>query len=539
MLGSGVTPGFRNPAVNKLALRHLESQDIDSKEDEQNHGQEESTEKPALQNKREMFFKNDHSNHIQAQSGVNKEGGNKDNQALYGSTPVQNAKEALFQHQHQNQHASNQSSHKEQPAVKKEEKNHQMNHHPPPPPPSHNQEESEREKPVVRDRDKEKERDRREKEEKGNISVPKCRELEAYVGFAILPDQVYRKAVKRGFEFTLMVVGESGTGKSTLLNSMFMADIYSPEYPGPSHRIKKTVQVEATKVLLKEKGVHLSLTLVDTPGFGDAVNNSNCWQPIVDYIDSHYEEYLNNESRVSRKKMPDNRVHCCLYFIAPTGHGLKPLDVEFMKRLHEKVNLVPVIAKADTFTSEECHLFKKQNVSSSWHNPSYWCHFLLKIMLEIRQHKIKIYEFPEGREEEERVQKPLRDRVPFAVVGSNAVLEVDGRKVRGRKYPWGLVEGWLRRFLEEGFLAGSLRPLVVQSPGTVLIGEDKIIFINFLVRISEHVPVQPMVLKHVSVQPMVLEMRLSHKPLVATWVFWTGMSEDIVLRILTGGHLEW
>ena len=28
-----------------------------------------------------------------------------------------------------------------------------------------------------------------------------------YVGFASLPNQVYRKSVKRGFEFTLMVVG--------------------------------------------------------------------------------------------------------------------------------------------------------------------------------------------------------------------------------------------------------------------------------------------------------------------------------------------
>jgi len=32
--------------------------------------------------------------------------------------------------------------------------------------------------------------------------------LEGYVGFANLPNQVYRKSVKRGFEFTLMVVGE-------------------------------------------------------------------------------------------------------------------------------------------------------------------------------------------------------------------------------------------------------------------------------------------------------------------------------------------
>ena len=74
---------------------------------------------------------------------------------------------------------------------------------------------------------------------------------------------------------TLYTAGESGLGKSTLMNSMFLADIYSAEYPGPSHRIKKTVQVETTKVLLKENGVNLTLTVVDTPGFGDAVDNSN------------------------------------------------------------------------------------------------------------------------------------------------------------------------------------------------------------------------------------------------------------------------
>ncbi|KAJ9579125.1 hypothetical protein L9F63_024770, partial [Diploptera punctata] len=59
--------------------------------------------------------------------------------------------------------------------------------------------------------------------------------------------------------------GRVRPGKSTLMNSMFLADIYSTEYPGPSHRIKKTVQVETTKVLLKENGVNLTLTVVDTP----------------------------------------------------------------------------------------------------------------------------------------------------------------------------------------------------------------------------------------------------------------------------------
>ncbi|XP_055374619.1 protein peanut isoform X2 [Condylostylus longicornis] len=257
------------------------------------------------------------------------------------------------------------------------------------------------------------------------IVRPKPKELDGYVGFANLPNQVYRKAVKKGFEFTLMVVGESGLGKSTLINSMFLSDIYNQDqYPGPSLRIKKTVAVESTKVLLKENGVNLSLTVVDTPGFGDAVDNSNCWVPIIDFIESKYEEYLTAESRVHRKATPDNRVHLCLYFIAPSGHGLKPLDVEFMQRLCDKVNIIPVIAKADTMTPEEVQLFKKQ------------------ILNEIAQHKIKIYDFPEPLEDEEeaKVLKTLKNRVPFAIVGANTVIEVDGKKIRGRRYPWGIAE---------------------------------------------------------------------------------------------------
>ncbi|KAH8299315.1 hypothetical protein KR044_000367 [Drosophila immigrans] len=251
-------------------------------------------------------------------------------------------------------------------------------------------------------------------------------EIAGYVGFANLPNQVYRKAVKRGFEFTLMVVGASGLGKSTLINSMFLSDIYNAEqYPGPSLRKKKTVAVEATKVMLKENGVNLTLTVVDTPGFGDAVDNSNCWVPILEYVDSKYEEYLTAESRVYRKTISDNRVHCCLYFIAPSGHGLLPLDIACMQSLSDKVNLVPVIAKADTMTPDEVHLFKKQ------------------ILNEIAQHKIKIYDFPatlEDAAEESKATQNLRSRVPFAVVGANTIIEIDGKKVRGRRYPWGLVE---------------------------------------------------------------------------------------------------
>ena len=39
-------------------------------------------------------------------------------------------------------------------------------------------------------------------------------------------------------------------------------------------RINQTVSIDATTVDIEEKGVKLRLTVVDTPGFGDAVNNT-------------------------------------------------------------------------------------------------------------------------------------------------------------------------------------------------------------------------------------------------------------------------
>src|SRR5690349_1389688 len=73
----------------------------------------------------------------------------------------------------------------------------------------------------------------------------------------------------------------------------------------------------------------------------------NSWKPILETIESRFDAYLDQENRVNRSKISDTRVNACLYFIAPTGHSLKALDIEFMKRLHKKVNLIPVIAKSD------------------------------------------------------------------------------------------------------------------------------------------------------------------------------------------------
>ncbi|KAL7861280.1 hypothetical protein AOLI_G00176290 [Acnodon oligacanthus] len=192
--------------------------------------------------------------------------------------------------------------------------------------------------------------------------IIKGSDLFGYVGIEAVLDQMRRKTMKAGFEFNIMVVGQSGLGKSTLVNTLFKSKV-SRKSCTPNHeeKISKTVHLQSVSHIIEEKGVKMRLTVIDTPGFGDQINNENCWEPIVKYINEQYEKYLKEELHVNRKRrIPDTRVHCCVYFLPATGHWLRPIDVEFMKRLGNIVSIVPVIAKADTLTMEERLEFKQR-----------------------------------------------------------------------------------------------------------------------------------------------------------------------------------
>lgn len=66
------------------------------------------------------------------------------------------------------------------------------------------------------------------------------------------------------------------------------------------------------------------------------------YQPVVDYIDKQFESYLQEELKIKRSlhNYHDSRVHACLYFISPSGHSLKSLDLVTMKKLDSKVRFV-------------------------------------------------------------------------------------------------------------------------------------------------------------------------------------------------------
>lgn len=68
----------------------------------------------------------------------------------------------------------------------------------------------------------------------------------------------------------------------------------------------------------------------------------------------------------------------------------------------------------------------------------------MKVLADIEHHNIRIFQAPAyENEDEESIAEAehIISKVPFAVVGSDRLVRApDGREVRGRVYPWGVVE---------------------------------------------------------------------------------------------------
>lgn len=60
------------------------------------------------------------------------------------------------------------------------------------------------------------------------------------------------------------------------------------------------------------------------------------------------------------RHIQDTRIHCALFFINPSGHSLRAIDIVVLKKLSEVVNVVPIIAKSDSLTMEERFAFKQK-----------------------------------------------------------------------------------------------------------------------------------------------------------------------------------
>jgi cell division control protein 12 len=140
-----------------------------------------------------------------------------------------------------------------------------------------------------------------------------------------------------------------------------------------------------------------------------------------------------------------------------------------MKRLGTRVNLIPVVAKADTLTPEDLQIFK-QRVRSLFHSASMLARRSLirsadfssmsmqSLRNQIREvvaaQGIKIYTPPIEEDDAASADhaRTLTNAMPFSIIGSTTDVQTsDGRTVKGREYIWGVAEGsfpsvWTRLF---------------------------------------------------------------------------------------------
>nr|CAG8485727.1 15054_t:CDS:2 [Entrophospora candida] len=248
------------------------------------------------------------------------------------------------------------------------------------------------------------------------IAEPQKVTLNGYVGFDSITRQIEKKLLKRG---------QTGLGKSTLINTIFAAHLIdSKGRTSAEEPFRQTTEIQTVSHLIEENGIRLRLNIVDTPGYGDQVNNENCWEPIIKYIKDQHSAYLRKELTATRERyIQDTRIHCCLFFIAPTGHALKPIDIVVLKKLSEVVNVVPVIAKSDSLTMEERINFKE------------------RIKSELAFHNIKLYPYDSDEldDKEKALNERIKQTIPFAIVGSEKNVVIDGKSVRGRKNRWGVI----------------------------------------------------------------------------------------------------
>ena len=102
------------------------------------------------------------------------------------------------------------------------------------------------------------------------------------VGFSSLPDQLVNHELDRGFTLNILcigtaimaidavltVAGETGIGKSTLVDSLFKTSL--PDHP--QTHANEQVDLRVSTFELVESGVRLQLTVAETIGFGDQLN---------------------------------------------------------------------------------------------------------------------------------------------------------------------------------------------------------------------------------------------------------------------------
>ncbi|KAK2465322.1 hypothetical protein APHAL10511_002676 [Amanita phalloides] len=220
--------------------------------------------------------------------------------------------------------------------------------------------------------------------------------------------------------FNLMVVGGKQTGKTSLLRLLLETADFSPAATVDQRTAvdrflksspKSTASIQTACVEIYESRFDRVLfSVIDTPGLdfqeGKELKLERQVAGVLKYIDSQYADTMNEESKVVRQSKGDQHVHLCIYMIDPasvmtasarrtlsrlpattrsettislrnppdlipdTSSGddsddemeeelsMSSAEIKVIRRLAERANVLPVIARADSLTDEKLQAVK-------------------------------------------------------------------------------------------------------------------------------------------------------------------------------------
>lgn len=225
-------------------------------------------------------------------------------------------------------------------------------------------------------------------------------------------------------QFNVMVVGASGLGKSTFIDA-FLNTKYNVV----------PVIMSSTEEIVEKQGIkacdeiNFKINLIDTPGYGMNKSPDQWYSSIKGYLEKKFIEYHSAKvkaKKLKRSKEPieDKRVHAILYFLS--GPRISDTDLIFMKKFQKYGNLIPVIAKGDSYSQEEILEAKRG------------------FFLKTSQKGIEFFNFNEALQDDPlKLSELMNGRFgpcpPFVIISSLKKIEVSpGKFIYGREFPWGL-----------------------------------------------------------------------------------------------------
>lgn len=170
-----------------------------------------------------------------------------------------------------------------------------------------------------------------------------------------------RPSKRDPLRFNIMVVGESGLGKTTFLHALLRK--YADNVSIASHDIalgENTIKIARVGnfQLATDNKDSVDINCYDSPGYGDFVNNQESIDNIKKYVLKCHQSWksLVAQSMTEAEFLQaDERIHCIFYFFGT--HRVKNIDLEFISTLAPLVPIIPVIGKSDSMTLSEKTLY--------------------------------------------------------------------------------------------------------------------------------------------------------------------------------------